>query len=123
MNQQVLAACFTLAKLTYTNPKTEQTDAIIMEGLHADESDTEILQKLHDEKDKLVPNCKFCSDRCGNSDDMFPEMKEGSYKEKVFACAKQSTNIPLVIEALARIASDQDEDTYQKMYERMKREG
>lgn len=91
-----------------------------MEALHAKNKNADVLNKIHDEKDKVVPNCKLCASRCGNSDDVLPEIPKGSYKEKVFLRAMQSENVELVIEALARIASNQDEEMYQWMYEKMK---
>lgn len=76
--QDVLTgALIGLAHTCASNPKTEETDALILEGLFATITnvnfDDEALQKLIDrinkEKNRISPGCALCASRCGNTDD------------------------------------------------------
>ena len=66
-----------LAKSCGNNPKTENTDRIIIEGLFTtitnvnfnDETLKEMIAKVKAEKNKIVPDCSACQNPCGNTDD------------------------------------------------------
>lgn len=81
-----------LVKACGTNPKTENTDAIVTEGLAMTSPDfpgkvTELelasfIAKVRDEKYTVSPGCRLCVAPCGNTSDF--DMKEiaGGEKEK-----------------------------------------
>ena len=119
LQKKIYAACIGLAKVCSTNKKTENTDEILIRAMHSDSFSEELLNEIHDEKDKIVPGCKFCQSRCGNSDDEFPEIKEGTFMYKTFECCKQSNDGPLVLEALARISYQMDDAEYKDIYSRI----
>ncbi len=119
LQKKVYAACIGLAKVCATNTKTEETDDLILKAMHSHEVTESLLNEIHEEKDKIVPGCKFCQSRCGNSDDAFVEMKEGTYMYKTFECCKQSNDASLVLEALARISYQMDDLEYKDIYYRI----
>ncbi len=119
LQEKVYAACIGLAKVCATNPKTDDTDHILLDAMHSQTFDESLLNQIHDEKDRIVPGCKFCQSRCGNSDDEFPSMKEGTFMYKTFECCKKSNDPSLVLEALARISYQMDDAEYKDIYSRI----
>ena len=81
-----------LVKACGTNPKTENTDAIVTEGLAMTSPDfpgevtepelVSFIAKVRDEKYTVSPGCRLCAAPCGNTSDF--DMKEiaGGEKEK-----------------------------------------
>ena len=81
-----------LVKACGTNPKTENTDAIVAEGLAMTSPDfpgevtepelASFIAKVRDEKYTVSPGCRLCAAPCGNTSDF--DMKEiaGGEKEK-----------------------------------------
>ena len=81
-----------LVKACGTNPKTENTDAIVTEGLAMTSPDfpgevtepelASFIAKVRDEKYTVSPGCRLCAAPCGNTSDF--DMKEiaGGEKEK-----------------------------------------
>ena len=81
-----------LVKACGTNPKTENTDAIVTEGLAMTSPDfpgevtepelVSFIAKVRDEKYTVSPGCRHCAAPCGNTSDF--DMKEiaGGEKEK-----------------------------------------
>lgn len=82
-----------LVKACGTNPKTENTDAIVVEGLAMTSPDFSIgdlteadlasfIAKVRDEKYTVSPGCRLCAAPCGNTSDF--DMKEiaGEGKEQ-----------------------------------------
>lgn len=65
-----------LAKACGNNPKTDNTDRIIIEGLFTtitnvnfnDETLKEMIGRVKEEKHKIVPDCRVCQTPCGNTD-------------------------------------------------------
>ncbi len=65
-----------LAKACGNNPKTDNTDRIIIEGLFTtitnvnfnDETLKEMIGRVKEEKHKIVPDCSVCQNPCGNTD-------------------------------------------------------
>ena len=74
----------------------------------------------NEEKDKISPGCKLCQSRCGNTDDIFVEMKEDSFMKKSFDLCFQTKNASLVLEAFARISYQMDDAEYKDIYRRLK---
>ncbi len=77
LQDELTGALIGLAKACGNGTKTEDTTRIIIEGLFTTitnvnfnhETLTEMIQKVHAEKQKVVPNCSSCTSRCGNTDD------------------------------------------------------
>lgn len=82
-----------LVKACGTNPKTENTDAIVVEGLAMTSPDfpdgdlteadlASFIAKVRDEKYTVSPGCRLCAAPCGNTSDF--DMKEiaGEGKEQ-----------------------------------------
>lgn len=74
MRKELLGALIGLAKTCSNNPKTEQTDSIIIEGLVAvkeenfgEEMLRKKLEKVRLEKQTIAPNCSTCASPCGNT--------------------------------------------------------
>lgn len=72
---RLIGALIGLAKACGNDPTTENTTKIIIEGLYLSisaqdkESVEDMIQKVHDEKNKVSPGCASCMSRCGNTDD------------------------------------------------------
>lgn len=122
MREKIYAACIGLAKTSINNGKTNNTDNIIYDALHANVFNQEVLDTLHKEKDELSPGCKTCVSHCGETDDVLPKLKEGTYKKKAFDLALECNNKELVTEALARVGYNMDDETYINICERMEKE-
>lgn len=77
LQDELTGALIGLAKSCGNNPKTENTDRIIIEGLFTtitnvnfnDETLKEMIAKVKAEKNKIVPDCSACQNPCGNTDD------------------------------------------------------
>ena len=77
LQDELTGAVIGLAKSCENNPKTPDTDRIIIEGLFTtitnvnfnNETLKEMIDKVHEEKNKVVPNCSACASPCGNTDD------------------------------------------------------
>ena len=74
LRKELLGATIALAKTCGNNPKTKNTDRIIIEALVAvrtQEFGTEMLQKklgmVRQEKHTIAPNCSTCAHPCGNT--------------------------------------------------------
>lgn len=77
LQDELTGALIGLAKACGNNSKTEDTDKIIIEGLFTtitnvnfnDETLKEMIERVHAEKNKIVPDCSVCAAPCGNTDD------------------------------------------------------
>ena len=77
LQDELTGALIGLARTCTTNPKTENTDKILIEGLFSTltnvnfNKDTlpEMIAKVRAEKDAISPGCKSCSSPCGNTDE------------------------------------------------------
>lgn len=79
-----------LVKACGANPKTENTDAIVVEGLAMTSPDfpeevtepelASFIAKVRDEKYTVSPGCRLCAAPCGNTSDF--DMKEIAGGEK-----------------------------------------
>lgn len=75
MRDELVGAMIGLAKSCQNNPKTENTDSVIIEGLFLSARNTDsnqetlqaMIDKVNKEKDIIVPNCKHCQSPCGNT--------------------------------------------------------
>lgn len=76
LQDQLTGELIGLANACNNNPKTENTDRIIIEGLFTtitnvnfnDQTLQEMIQSVQNEKAQVVPGCSACASRCGNTD-------------------------------------------------------
>lgn len=77
LQDELTGALIGLARACMNNPKTEQTDSLILEGLFTtvtnvnfnDETLRILIECVKTEKARIVPGCASCSSACGNTDD------------------------------------------------------
>lgn len=76
MQPQLISALIGLARACENNPKTPDTDHIIVENVLASAnrhlSSQEIANRvnaIHAEKFRVVPGCQYCASPCGNTSD------------------------------------------------------
>ncbi|MGN0352105.1 MAG: hydroxylamine reductase [Roseburia sp.] len=77
LQDELTGALIGLARACGNNPKTTNTDKIIIEGLFTtitnvnfnEKTLTDMITKVREEKNKVVPNCTACVSQCGNTDD------------------------------------------------------
>lgn len=89
IENELLGALSALAKACGNNPKTKDTDGIVMEGLLmlrekekekiyqsaqnlramrvVDTALMQVTEMVREEKNRIVPNCRFCENPCGNT--------------------------------------------------------
>lgn len=73
----LMGALIGLARACTSNPRTEETDRVLVKGLAGsvfrdcgDEKDFEkLIAMVKEAKDKAAPGCAMCTARCGNTDD------------------------------------------------------
>lgn len=76
LQDELTGALIGLARACASNPKTESTDQIILEGLFTtitnvnfnDDTVRAMTAKVNAEKARVVPGCAACASRCGNTD-------------------------------------------------------
>ena len=76
LQDELTGALIGLARACANNPKTEQTDRLILEGLFTtltnvnfdDETIRALIDRVNEEKARIVPVCVDCMSRCGNTD-------------------------------------------------------
>lgn len=77
LQDELTSALIGLARACSNNPKTENTDALILEGLFTtvtnvsfnDETLQILIDKVKQEKAIIAPGCSSCVARCGSTDD------------------------------------------------------
>ncbi len=77
LQDELTGALIGLARTCASNPKTENTDRLIMEGLFAtvtnvnfdDEAIERLINKVRAEKEQIAPGCAVCEAKCGNTDE------------------------------------------------------
>lgn len=77
LQDELTGALIGLARACGNNPKTENTDHIIIEGLFTTITNVnfnqrtlnDMITKVKEEKNRIVPDCRVCSDPCGATDD------------------------------------------------------
>lgn len=74
LRKELLGALIGLAKTCVNNPKTENTDRIVIEGLVAVNTESfgemmlrKKLDMVRQEKHIIAPNCSTCASPCGNT--------------------------------------------------------
>lgn len=70
-DKRLLGSLIGLSHVVYSNPKTENTDQILLKGLQKINhvSNDEMMKTVQNEKYTISPSCKSCEHPCGNSDD------------------------------------------------------
>ena len=77
LQDELTGALIGLAKACGNNGVTEDATRIIIEGLFTtitnvnfnDETLREMIVRVHEEKNRIAPDCSVCASRCGNTDD------------------------------------------------------
>lgn len=77
LQDKLTGALIGLARVCANNDKTENTDRLILEGLFTtitnvnfnNETIGEMIDKIHQEKQKISPGCLSCGSPCGNTED------------------------------------------------------
>lgn len=77
LQDELTGALIGLARTCTSNPKTENTDRLILEGLFAtvtnvnfdDEAIERLIDKVRAEKEQIAPGCAVCEAKCGNTDE------------------------------------------------------
>lgn len=77
LQNDLVGALIGLCRACGNNPKTENTDKIIIEGLCTsmsymdfdEQAIRDMINRVHAEKDEVSPGCSHCMSRCGNTDD------------------------------------------------------
>ncbi|NCC45004.1 MAG: hydroxylamine reductase, partial [Clostridia bacterium] len=77
LQDELTGALIGLAKSCQNNERTENTTRIIVEGLFATVTNVNfnndtlkaMIEKVREEKQKIVPDCSVCASPCGNTDD------------------------------------------------------
>ncbi len=77
LQDELTGALIGLARTCTPNPKTENTDRLILEGLFAtvtnvnfdDEAIERLIDKVRAEKEQIAPGCAVCEAKCGNTDE------------------------------------------------------
>lgn len=77
LQDELTGALIGLARACENNAKTDATDRIILEGLFStitnvnfnDETLRAMIDRIHEEKSRIVPGCAACASPCGNTND------------------------------------------------------
>ena len=77
LQDELTGALIGLARACENNAKTDATDRIIIEGLFStitnvnfnDETLRVMIDRIHEEKSRIVPGCAACASPCGNTND------------------------------------------------------
>lgn len=68
MDLKVLSALIGLCGAVSNNGKTENTDRVVLEAILSQEPENAI-QRIHEEKYRISPDCASCPAPCGNTSD------------------------------------------------------
>lgn len=127
LRRELLGCLIGLARTCSNNPPTDQTEGLLLAGLHAADDSTPMppdrLQALIDrvraDKVAVSPNCATCAAPCGKNDDYDLTRIDGAdpairaVKERILRglmrCGHQGRMSRLVFDALFALAEDWDE--------------
>lgn len=130
-NPQIISALIGLAGAIQTNPKTEHTDQIIKMALLSEDTDI-MINKIHEEKFAISPNCATCQYPCGNTSDYDMEQFEQTSEEIVVLkyeiihelyrlAAKTEGDLPQIIfRGISFLGYDLEEEPYRRLLQQMK---
>lgn len=73
-SDEIISALIGLVGACGNNPKTENTDAVVVKALAFSKCDADgvpqkIVSEIRSEKNKVAPNCAVCPTPCGNTSD------------------------------------------------------
>lgn len=77
LRARLVGACIGLARTCSNNPVTDQTEGLLLAGLHASdpavpmtaEQLTRLIDRIHADKAQVSPNCVNCASPCGKNFD------------------------------------------------------
>lgn len=113
METKLWSALIGLSKTVDSNPKTENTDALIIDCLHHIKHHTvttSLIDQVHKEKDRISPGCKTCLHPCGNTSDYDMSLITPK-KQELMQILLQTQDIHFIYRGLCYLGFD-IEDTY-----------
>lgn len=133
IDKKILSALIGLTGAIGNNSKTENTDKIVKAAILATDPEGWV-EKLHNEKYAISPNCKTCKSPCGNTSDYELEkidqwtssqrqLKEQVMVElqKIAAKIDEGNELPdIIYRAISYMGYDLQEETYLKLLEEMR---
>ena len=69
MEDRIISALIGLVGACGSNPKTENTDRVVIKALAAEPGDEAALAEIYAEKNAVSPGCATCAMPCGNTSD------------------------------------------------------
>ncbi|MBQ0064386.1 MAG: hypothetical protein KBT48_01385 [Firmicutes bacterium] len=126
MNKEVMGAIIGLVKTSQNNPKTENTDSLLVQAL-SDCDNEKWIEILHQEKYLVSPGCKTCASPCGNTDDyVFKKEEEEVDSIKKFLLnfciqnAKNADAYTLINQCLCFVGYDLEAKYYSQLVTQVK---
>ena len=129
LRRELLGCLIGLARTCSNNPPTDETEGLLLAGLHAaDEAVAmapdrlrSLIDRVKADKIAVSPNCANCASPCGKNDDYDLRRMDAAdpavraVKERILrglmACGHQGRMSPLVFDALFALAEDWDAET------------
>ena len=72
-DKKILSALIGLAGAMSNNGRTDTTDEVVIDALIAERSNDadieNVVESIHNERNKISPNCASCTNPCGNTSD------------------------------------------------------
>ena len=115
METKLWSALIGLSKTVDSNPKTENTDTIILDCLQHLSNHT-----VHKEKDKISPSCKTCTHPCGNTSDYDMSLINDKKKELMNQILNLS-DMNFIYRGLCYLGFDIDDSYINELIEEVKK--
>ena len=123
METKLWSALIGLSKTVDSNPKTEHTDTIITDCIQHLRNHTvtqDLIDLVHEEKDKISPSCKTCTHPCGNTSDYDMDLINDKKKELMHQILNLS-DIHSIYRGLCYLGFDIDDSYIDEFIEESKR--
>ena len=140
LRRELLGCLIGLARTCSNNPPTEETEGLLLAGLHAADESTALddgrlralIDRVRADKAAVAPNCAACASPCGKNEDYDlarmdqaePEIR--AVKERMLRALMQWGHRglmgKLVFDALFALAEDWDEATLSWYAEELEKE-
>ncbi|MCH5287044.1 MAG: hypothetical protein J1E43_06460 [Christensenellaceae bacterium] len=129
LRRELLGCLIGLARTCSNNPPTDETEGLLLAGLHAADEAVPmepdrlwaLISRVRADKAAVSPNCANCASPCGKNDDYDLARLDAAdpairaVKERILrglmACGHQGRMSKLVFDALFALAEDWDEQT------------
>ena len=123
METKLWSALIGLSKTVDSNPKTENTDTIIMDCLQHLRNHTvtqDLIDLVHKEKDKISRGCKRCTQRWGKARDYDMSLINGKKKELMNQILHLN-DINFIYRGLCYLGFDIDDSYIDELIEEVKK--